>query len=100
MTDRAATQEMQRAGGLASIPYVGGFIASSKMRDAAERRPKRLIQAQQMVMRPGVVPAGSMIRDYLVFAWPPDTQPGKLTLRLPVQPGQVGSLDFDVVRID
>ncbi len=75
-------------------------MALTQMKNAAKRRPKRLMQAQQMVMRPGVVPAGSMIRDYLVFAWPPDTQPGRLTLRLPVQPGQVASLNFDVVRID
>jgi hypothetical protein len=93
-------KEMRRAGGLAFIPYIGGFIASSKMRDAAERRPERLIQAQQKVMRPGVVPAGRRVRGFLVFTWPSDTQPGRMTLRLPVQPGHADSFDFDIVRID
>jgi hypothetical protein len=93
-------KEMRRARGLAFIPYVGGFIASSQMQDAAERRPERLMQAQQMVMRPGVVPVGSLVRGILAFIWPPDIQPGILILRLPVQPGQTAYFNFDVVRID
>ncbi len=93
-------KEMRRARGLAYIPYVGGFIASSKMRHATERMPERLMLAQQKVMRPGVVPAGSTIRGYLVFAWPLDAKPGRFTLRLPVQPAYVASVRFELVRRD
>ncbi len=70
------------------------------MRNATERMPERLVQAQQMVMRPGVVTAGSTIRGFLVFAWPLDTQHGRFTLRLPVQPAYVASVRFDLVRRD
>ena len=93
-------KKMQRAQGLGYIPYFGGFIASAKIRGAAQQRPKRLMQAQQMVMRPGVVPAGRMVRGYLVFGWPPNIQPGSLTLRLPVQPGSASSFGFDVVPLE
>ena len=93
-------KEMRRAGGLAFIPYVGGFVAMSKMKDAAEQRSKRLMQAQQMVMRPGVVPAGNTVRGYLVFAWPVPTQSGGFPLRLPVQPAHAASVRFDLVRRD
>ncbi|MHC4066707.1 MAG: hypothetical protein ACYSUI_19700 [Planctomycetota bacterium] len=93
-------KEMERARGLAYIPYVGGFISIAEMSKAAKRRPKRLMRAEQMVMRPGVVPAGSTIRGYLTFAWPPDIQPGKCTLRLPVQPGHAASVQFAFVRRD
>ena len=91
-------KEMERARGLAYIPYVGGFISMAEMRKAAKRRPKRLMRAEQMVMRPGVVPADSTVRGYLVFAWPPDPQPGSFTLRLSVQPGHAASVQFELVR--
>ena len=91
-------KEMERARGLAYIPYVGGFISMAEMRKAAKRRPKRLMRAEQMVMRPGVVPADSTVRGYLVFAWPPVPQPGSFTLRLSVQPGHAASVQFELVR--
>lgn len=93
-------KEMRRAAGFAYIPYAGPFISMAKMKNAADHRAKRLMQAQQMVMRPGVVPAGGMVRGYLVFAWPPDPQPGTFTLRLPVQPAYAASLRFELVRRD
>jgi hypothetical protein len=93
-------KEMQRARGLAYIPYAGGLVSSIAAQKAAQRQPKRLIDAQQMVMRPGVVPAGATVRGYLAFAWPPAIQPGALTLRLPVQPAHAASAQFNVVRRD
>jgi hypothetical protein len=90
-------KEMERAMALAHIPYVGIFIAMSKMRTAADQRATRLMQAQQMVMRPGVVPAGRTVRGYLVFAWPPNTQAGDFTLRMPVQPAYAATLPFQIV---
>lgn len=93
-------KEMRRARGSAFIPYVGGFVMAGQMRKAGERMSERLMHARQMVMRPGVVPAGSTIRGYLVFAWPPEPQPGTLTLRLPVQPGHVASVRFELARRD
>lgn len=93
-------KEMSQARALAFIPHAGGFLAMAKMHDAAKQRAKRQMLAEQMVMRPGVVPAGQTVRGYLVFAWPPDPQPGCLTLRLPVQPGHAASIQFSLVQRD
>ena len=93
-------KEMAQARGLAFIPYVGGFVSMAARHGAARQQPKRMIRAQEMVLRPGVVPAGSMVRGYLVFGWPHDIEPGGLTLRLPVQPGHAASVRFEVVRRD
>ncbi|MFH1748677.1 MAG: hypothetical protein ABIG44_16710 [Planctomycetota bacterium] len=93
-------KEMSRARALAYIPYAGGFIAAAKMHSATQNRPKRMMEAQQMVLRPGVVPAGSTVRGYLVFAWPPDVGPGNFTLRMPIQPAHAATCRFNIVRRD
>jgi len=93
-------KEMWRATRLAFIPYAGGFIAASKIHGASEKMQERSMQAEQMVLRPGVVPANSVVRGYLVFAWPPGVKPCSLTLRLPVQPGQAGSLQYKIESVD
>lgn len=93
-------EELHHAIGYHFVPYVGHFIASAKARKASKLMPERLMEAQLRVMRPGVVPAGSTVRGFLVFAWPPDPQPGSFTLRLPVQPAHAASVRFDLVRRD
>jgi hypothetical protein len=93
-------QEMHAALGLAYIPYAGGFMASSKIRGASKKMHERSMQAEQMVLRPGVVPANTTVRGYLVFAWPPAVKPCGLSLRLPVQPGQAASLRYNIISVD
>jgi hypothetical protein len=95
------TMRAQAIGCVGFAPYTFGvprLISSIAQRSATKHMPERLMQAQQMVMRPGVAPAGSVIRGYLVFAWPPHVQPGKLTLRLPLQPGAVATIAFELVE--
>jgi hypothetical protein len=59
--------QAEALGYTAYIPYtfgVGRIASAIAKHKAAKRMPKRLMQAQQMVMRPGMVPAGSTIPGY------------------------------------
>jgi len=97
---RMMRHEMSRAGAWNYVPTVGSFIASHEMKKASENMDQRQFRAEQKVLRPGVVPAGSSVRGYLVFAWPEDIQPGEITLRMPVQPAHTATARFDVVRVE
>ena len=82
-------------------PYTFGIprLVSGIARHRAEKHmPERLMEAQRQVLRTGVVPAGAMVRGFLVFPWPDVQEPTPLTLRLPVQPGHTASMQFEIVR--